>query len=79
MTEHEGAFLVGGHTVRVSKVGGGTIGREYTGHWDVRIENRDGDVVWETVPCLIDKVYTSTPTQHSGAAFLSVHHYEESL
>ncbi len=38
--EHTAAHL--GHTVEVSKVGGGTLGREYVGWWQYRIVLADG-------------------------------------
>lgn len=35
-----------GLRIEVDKVGGGTVGNKYVGHWDVSIVRNDGSVVF---------------------------------
>lgn len=50
--------------VRISKVGGGTVGREYSGYWHYTI------VMAGAVSDRGSNLYTGSPHTHEAAAFL---------
>jgi hypothetical protein len=55
--------------VFVSKIGGGTLGREYDGCWDVKVVDFDQKELFS------DEIYTSLPRSHRKMAHLAVESY----
>lgn len=64
--------IVDGNVIRVSKVGGGTIGRKYSGDWEVTI-TRDATMV------LDDIITTGVPMNHTDVAYLSLDFADDAL
>lgn len=62
MYEDEFTAEIDGLRVYINKVGGGTVGRKYTGDWTERVERLDGSFVTEGV------FTTGTPWTHEMVA-----------
>ncbi len=56
-----------GHQVRVEKVGGGTVGRTYSGAWSFEIDDPQGTLIASGYGTLI----TGLPNTHSQVATLA--------
>lgn len=63
--EWSGEFrtTVGEHVVSVAKVGGGTVGREYTGNWSYVVATVSGEILAKG-----SDLYTGTLHMHWEAA-----------
>jgi hypothetical protein len=69
-TDHEECT---GLTVRIAKVGGGTLGKSYDGSWEFEVLNHSGEVIQKSY------LNTGTPMTHAEAArtVISFHENEE--
>jgi hypothetical protein len=63
-------------TVKVNKVGGGTVGRFYRREdWDIKIYNSSDELVWDSE----SKLHIGWTATHRDAAYEAVGWYEDSL
>lgn len=60
--EPEYTAAIGGLSITVDKVGGGTLGRAYEGNWTITVSNGP-DYVYDS-----DTLHTGTPKTHAEVA-----------
>jgi hypothetical protein len=68
------------YTVKVNKIGGGTVGHVYQGeYWDVVIVDSDGTTVWNSMGFRSQGLRIGRAVTHEDAAYEAFGWYEDTL
>lgn len=70
MDMREFSTIDGEYVIRVDKVGGGTVGRAYTGDWEVTV-SRSATVIMD------DVITTGFPSTHRSVASIALEFLED--
>lgn len=70
------------HRVSIDKVGGGTVGKSYTGEsWEAEIKDSDGKIVWKTPSYAVfgTALHIGSSVTHLQAAYVAMEWYESEI